>query len=223
VTTVFAVVPGFIPPSAQPDAAATDEDVAVEIAVLANDSVPGGGAPRLLQVSRPAHGATRLLPDGRVEYRPARDFWGTDAFEYVIADDRGGSAAGEVTVTVRPMPDPPVAVPDQLILDEDTVAAVNVLANDHDPDGDAPALAGFSQPAHGAAAETAPGVIEYRPRPDYFGPDALTYVVTDGALTATGTVAVIVRPVNDPPRASWARTASRWRRTTGRRPARRRR
>ncbi|MFN0067404.1 MAG: Ig-like domain-containing protein [Limisphaerales bacterium] len=199
-SVVFAVEPGFVPPMAMPDFAATDEDTPTELTVTANDSSPDGSAPRVVQVSRPAHGVTRLLPDGRIRYAPAMDFSGTDSFEYVITDRRGGSAAAEVTVAVASLPDPPRAAPDQLALDEDTAARVDVLANDDDPDHDAVSLVSLLPSTNAVVTLQAGGSVHYAPKADFFGADQFGYVITDGTLLSTGTVSVLVRPVNDPPR-----------------------
>ncbi|HMO66878.1 MAG TPA: Ig-like domain-containing protein, partial [Verrucomicrobiota bacterium] len=164
---VFAVVEGFVPPRAVPDFAETDEDLAVDLAVTDNDSSPDGGPVRLQAVSRPGQGTTRLLPDGRVRYTPAKDWFGEDSFEYVITDARGGSAAAEVRVTVHPVPDPPVAVPDQLVLDEDTEAELDVLENDYDPDGDAITLVSVRASENASVRRLGGGLVRYTPKPDF--------------------------------------------------------
>src|SRR5687768_6176234 len=71
------------------------------------------------------------------------------------------------------------------------VVIADVLANDHDPDGGALAVAGFTQPAHGSVAQTGPGSFTYTPDPGFNGPDAFTYTLADDTgATATGTVRV---------------------------------
>lgn len=56
-------------------------------------------------------------------------------------------------------------------------------------------------PTNGALSgiNTNTGAVTYTPAPNYFGPDAFTYRVSDGSLFATGTVTITVLPVNDPP------------------------
>ncbi len=97
---------------------------------------------------------------------------------------------------------PPVTGDDVLSVDEDTPGTVDVLVNDRDPDGGMLTITDVSKPAHGTAT-FAIGTVGYRPAPNYNGPDSFTYTVTDPqGNTATGTVNVTVRPVNDIPQAN---------------------
>ncbi|HMC69627.1 MAG TPA: Ig-like domain-containing protein, partial [Mycobacteriales bacterium] len=48
-------------------------------------------------------------------------------------------------------------------------------------------------PAHGSASLAASGAVIYTPTPTYSGPDAFTYTVTDGLMTASATVSLDVR------------------------------
>src|SRR5205807_2176463 len=97
--------------------------------------------------------------------------------------------------------DPPVAGDDILNVDEDAAATVDVLVNDHDPDGGALTIQSVSTPAHGTAT-FAIGTVAYRPAPNYKGSDSFTYTVADAqGNTAIGLVTVTVRGINDLPRA----------------------
>jgi hypothetical protein len=97
---------------------------------------------------------------------------------------------------------PPVAGDDTLTVDEDGVGTVDVLVNDHDPQGGPLTITDVSTPAHGTAT-FAIGTVGYRPAPNYHGIDSFTYTVTDPAgNTATATVNVTVRSVNDLPQAN---------------------
>ena len=93
-------------PIAADDAALTDEDRSVVIAVLANDTDPEGD---LLTVSLrrpPADGTAAVNPDRTVTYAPAADFHGSDSFTYRVSDGSSTSTA-TVTVTVAPINDTP--------------------------------------------------------------------------------------------------------------------
>jgi hypothetical protein len=97
---------------------------------------------------------------------------------------------------------PPVAGDDTLAVDEDGVGTVDVLVNDSDPQGGPLTITDVSSPAHGSAT-FAIGTVGYRPAPNYHGPDSFTYTVTDPqGNTATATVNVTVRSVNDLPQAN---------------------
>ena len=119
------------------------------------------------------------------------------------AADRPVVLAGQdVAVTVQHERDgnrAPVAAQDSAVADEDGTVAVDVLANDVDPDGDPLTVALGTGPAHGTVALGADGRLQYAPAADWHGEDSLTYTVTDGPQTSTGTVRLTVRPVNDAP------------------------
>jgi VCBS repeat-containing protein len=113
----------------------------------------------------------------------------------------GGSTSPALAQQVRDRA--PVAANDAYAVNEDTplnVAAPGVLGNDSDPDGNPITAVKVSDPAHGTVTLNADGSFTYTPAANYNGPDAFTYHATDGTLpSATGTVAITVNPVNDPP------------------------
>ena len=96
---------------------------------------------------------------------------------------------------------PPIAGNDQAATDEDAPVTVDLLANDSDPDGDILDISSITQPANGSVQFTAVWpVVQYTPRRDFNGTDQFTYTVVDGnGGSATATVMIFVRAVNDPP------------------------
>ena len=188
-------------PETNDDAAETDEDTPVEIAVLANDSDPENDELTAVLVTQPRRG-TAAVNDGKtITYTPDQDFHGTDEFEYAASDgDRQTNAT--VTVTVRPVADPPVPEDDDAETDEDTAVEINVLANDADADGDRLTVTSVARPSHGGATANADGTVTYTPNEDFAGEDAFAYTVTDGTFEAEARVTVTVLPVNDPPEAA---------------------
>jgi len=91
-------------PFAEDDTGNTDEDVAVTIPVLANDSDVDGDALSVSGVSGASNG-TVTTDGGSVTFTPAPNFNGTDSFSYTIEDGNGGSATATVTVTLNPAND----------------------------------------------------------------------------------------------------------------------
>ena len=195
------VLPVNDPPLAVDDAEETPEDTPVTISVLGNDSDPDGDALTVVEASAPTHG-TAVADTGEVVYTPEPDFHGTDRFTYLVGDGSGLTARAAVTVTVRPVNDPPLAGDDAADTPEDTPVTISVLGNDSDVEGDALTVVEASAPTHGTAvADT--GAVVYTPEPDFHGTDRFTYLVGDGSgLTARAAVTVTVRPVNDPPLAT---------------------
>jgi YD repeat-containing protein len=86
-------------PVARDDVTNSFQGTAVDIDVLANDtvSVP---PKRIASVGPPAHGTAVTNQTGKVRYTPALNFVGTDQFTYMLADGAGATSMATVTVTV---------------------------------------------------------------------------------------------------------------------------
>lgn len=133
------------PPVAIDDSATTDENTAVTIDVLANDSDPDGDPLTVtgLGTLAPANGSVVINGDGTLTYTPNAGFSGTDSFEYVVEDPDGASAVALVTVTIDETGEPridtdvfPVAPGDQ------PRDPLDGLDQDPDPDDDRETLTG---------------------------------------------------------------------------------
>ena len=93
-------------PITKPDEATTDEDVAVDIDVLANDFDPEG-EPLRVSISRdPRNGTVQVLNDNRLRVTPNRDVSGMITFQYLVSDGEMESTEW-VSVEVREINDPP--------------------------------------------------------------------------------------------------------------------
>ncbi|MDX1693599.1 MAG: Ig-like domain-containing protein, partial [Ketobacteraceae bacterium] len=95
-------------PVARNDSASTEENTAVPVAVLANDSDPDGDQLKLVSVGAAGNGQVSISGD-QVIYTPAAGFVGSDSFSYLISDTSGEQATGYVSVTVSEKLSPPVA------------------------------------------------------------------------------------------------------------------
>ena len=207
------VTPVADPPSAQDDIAVTDEDVAVLIDVVANDTDPEGNLdPASLTLpagstglAEPASGTVTIdAGTGQVLYTPDPGVSGPDSFQYEICDATALCATATVSVVVNAVNDAPVAADDGALTAEDTPVVVDVVGNDVDPDGDPLSVVSVTSPADGSVVDNGDGSVTYSPDPDFFGTDSFTYTVCDNgapALCDTATVTVDVTPVNDPPTA----------------------
>jgi DNA/RNA endonuclease G (NUC1) len=185
-------------PVAVNDSATTDEDTAVNVNVLSNDSDVDGDSLTVSGVTQGGHGSV-TNNGSNVTYSPAANFNGTDSFTYTISDGHGGTATASVSVTINPVNDNPVAVADSATTNEDTSVAIDVVANDTDVDNDSLTLASVGSASHGSVS-IASGKAFYSPAANFHGTDTFTYVVSDGhGGQANGNVTVTVTSVNDNP------------------------
>ena len=187
-------------PVAADDAATLDEDTAATIDVVANDHDVDHDTLAVASVTQPANGTAAISGLHTVSYTPAPDYNGSDSFSYTIDDGHGGQATAQVSITVNPVNDPPVAADDAAALDEDTSATIDVVSNDRDVDHDPLTVSGVTQPRNGAAAVIDAHHVSYAPAANYNGSDSFSYTIIDGhGGQATAQVSITVNPVNDPP------------------------
>lgn len=194
------------PPVAQPDGFTLAEDAlyTAPASILINDSDPDGD-PRFAVVdTRPLHGTLSMRADGIFTYRPVANYHGTDSFTYRCRAGSAESAPVAVALTITPVNDAPVAVPEaQYTIAEDgtlTIAAPGLLANDYDVDGDPISAELVAAPAHGTVTIAADGAFTYRPAADFRGSDSFRYRCRDAATASLEvTVPITVNAVNDAP------------------------
>ncbi|MCP4304289.1 MAG: tandem-95 repeat protein [bacterium] len=193
--------PGNTRPDAVADATTTDEDSAVIIDVLDNDSDLDGDAFEVTNVGSAAHGTAALNPDGTITYVPDADYAGADSFSYTIRDENGGTDTASVTVDVTPVnDDPPDAVDDSFYAASGEATTINVLVNDTDPDGEALTIDSYTQPSHGSIVYLGNGEFAYTANQGHFGTDSFTYTLRDSAgLTDSATVDLNVLDLGDIP------------------------
>jgi hypothetical protein len=122
-------------PIANNDTATTDEDIPVDINVLANDSEPDGDTLNIDSVTQGANGTVSINPDKTIHYAPASNFFGSDSFSYTINDGHGATATATVDVTVNAVNDPPaftINLLSQTVQYSDPITTVNVSVSDPD-------------------------------------------------------------------------------------------
>ena len=122
----------------------TDEDIPIDIDVLANDyedpvegdtisifSIPGSPANGSVVIN--INGTPLDPSDDFITYSPALHYYGNDSFTYRISDGNGGFDDALVRITVDPINDAPTALDDSGTMGAfDPPLAVDVLANDAD-------------------------------------------------------------------------------------------
>ncbi|HIF5554018.1 TPA: tandem-95 repeat protein, partial [Vibrio parahaemolyticus] len=185
-------------PNAENDVITTEEDTAVTIDVLVNDSDVEGDVLNIQSASVPSEQGSVDIVDGKLVFTPAENFNGEATITYIVTDGDLTDEA-KVTVTVTPVNDSPVAVDDTVSTQEDTVVTIDVLPNDSDVDGDKLSIQSASVPEAQGKVEIVEGKLVFTPAENFNGDAEITYTVTDGQLTDEAKVTVTVNPVNDAP------------------------
>ncbi|HBC3423131.1 tandem-95 repeat protein, partial [Vibrio parahaemolyticus] len=185
-------------PNAKNDVITTEEDTAVTIDVLVNDSDVEGDVLSIQSASVPSEQGSVDIVDGKLVFTPAENFNGEATITYIVTDGDLTDEA-KVTVTVTPVNDSPVAVDDTTSIQEDTAVTIDVLPNDSDVDGDKLSIQSASVPEAQGKVEIVDGKLVFTPAENFNGHAEITYTVTDGELTDEAKVTVTVNPVNDAP------------------------
>jgi hypothetical protein len=175
------------------------------VGLLANDAHPGEESSplTLVIVDPPASGGTVVFSGGTggFTYTPGANFDGIDSFTYAIFDGYTTGNTATVNILVHSVDDPPIAADDVYSVAQDqtldvAAAALGLLANDGDADGDGvddAQLVPNAGPQHGVLALNSDGTFQYTPSAGYFGVDSFQYTVEAGGVrSAPGAVTITV-------------------------------
>jgi hypothetical protein len=185
---------GEIAPSifAVSDSATTQEDTAVTINVLANDSYLSS-SPVLLSVGSPNNGSTVLAESApeQIIYTPASDFNGTDSFTYTITQGAKTSNAS-VSITVQAVNDnPSLNVASTLSILEGETSVSTISTNDVDGDELTLTISGTDASSFSLSSDN---VLSLRQAANYDEKNTYSIILnlTDGINTVTKTITVLV-------------------------------
>jgi hypothetical protein len=81
--------------------------VPVDHGVLVNDSDLDDDTPMAALAVDAVHGKVEMAGDGSFTYLPDKDYNGSDSFTYKLTDNQGNTAFATVSLTVKPVNDPP--------------------------------------------------------------------------------------------------------------------
>ena len=152
-------------------------------------------------VTQPAHGTlSGTAPN--LTYTPEANFNGSDAFTFQLTNGNGQSNIATVSITVRPVDDPPTANDDQYTLIFGTasqaqqagvtlqtngiffIKAPGLLANDRNPVGGELKARLARAPGHGRIQVRQDGSFYYLPSSGYVGIDEFIYLLDNGQGTS---------------------------------------
>jgi|APSaa5957512493_1039668.scaffolds.fasta_scaffold00377_4 VCBS repeat-containing protein len=168
-------------PLAASDALLATEDTAIAMAtadLLSNDTDPDNDRLEVFMVEETSLNGGSVSSDGtQVTFQSAQDYHGPDEFYYSVTDGHGGISRGTVSVTISPVNDDPVAQIDEITMSSAAAydfTDADLLANDHDVDGDPMTITSISEIAPGAS----PGTVTST------GPGQWSFVATGAGLSA---------------------------------------
>ena len=197
------------PPIARPDAVRARRNTATPLPVLVNDVDPDGDDMTLSVVTPLPPGLDVTVQGAELSVVARTGAADLLPFQYEVSDGRGGVARGSALVDVIDDAEP--NLPPVLTADSDTVVigssvAVDVLANDTDPDGDRLVIVDVTQPPDGLGqAVIVDDKVQFTPASIGDRDDTnarFTYTVTDGfdhEVTSDISVSILRESVARPP------------------------
>ena len=187
-------------PVAVGDSVTINEDSALTTTnVIANDTDAEGDTLTLTAATTSGTGTVALNADNKsVDYTPAANFFGTEVITYTVSDGTLTDTAGTLIITVSSVNDAPVAVNDNAFENENTTSNnINVIANDTDIEFDELTVTAVTTAGTGTVTVNADNKsVDYTPATNFNGTEIITYTVSDGKDTDTGTLTILV---NDAP------------------------
>jgi hypothetical protein len=150
----------------------------------------------------PSHSsAFAFKTDGTFTYTPAAGFVGQDTFTYHANDGTADSNIATVTIDVtNSSPTIAQGANVTVTMSEDGAPIPwDLTLTATDPDNDPLTWSIETKPTYGiASVDATTGVVSYTPFNNYFGKDAFKVSVSDGTVSVSITVNVIVVQVDDP-------------------------
>ncbi|TLX47714.1 hypothetical protein C1E24_07250, partial [Pseudoalteromonas phenolica] len=194
-------------PITQDDIATTNEDTAIQIDLLENDSDAEDdlNAASTVVVTKPTKGTVSIV-NGIATYTPSSNENGQDSFTYTVADTGlNVSEQATVVVTITPINDAPVAANLTISTDEDTSSTtldIRAAATDVEEGIPTGTIALVNSPNVGLVVfDQDAGTVVYTPNSNEVGEDSFTYTIADneGVVSSPATVSVNIGAINDRP------------------------
>lgn len=212
-------------PVAVNDAASTNQNQAVSLNVVANDTDDSGVDPTAVDLNTAIAGKQNSLSvgegtftvnsSGNVTFSPVSTFSGTVSISYTVDDLQGAvSNQATITITVIRVNAKPIANNDAATTNEDVAVTFNILENDTndgplnkasvDLDVNTAGLQTSRSVAGGTFAVNNNGDVTFTPVGNFSGTATIRYAVSDneGLSSDPANVTVTVNAVNDPPAAA---------------------
>lgn len=172
----------------------------LQLHVLANDSI---GSTTTVQFAQPQNGLIQTDSSGAVYYQPAPNFIGTDVFTYKACL---GSDCATANVTISVVQDTTNYCVTKAFDDTRNIFVgpaatwdtISVLRNDLLCGNTTTTINISQQPLHGMASVNPFNQIEYYGTTGYFGPDELTYTISNANGQATAKLKLNIQRSTQP-------------------------
>lgn len=185
------------------DAVSGNEDTVITGNLRTNDIEPDGEEIFYFAVTSALYGDFDLNDDGTFSYTPDENWSGTEVISIYGCDPCSVCFLADLTITVNPVNDQPLASSIALSTNEDTILNSNISGYASDVEPDVLTFSVASQPDNGTMSISASGVLIYTPNLNFEGQDVAGYSVCDAqGSCATATITINVLPINDAPVAS---------------------
>lgn len=184
-TVTITVNPVNDPPVANGATATTEEDTPLAIALSGFDI--DGNPLSYSVVAPPAHGSLSGAAPA-LTYTPAANYNGPDAFTFTVNDGSVDSPVATVSLTVRPVNDPPAVVTDTAIAGDEGSPLAFDASRSADPDGDT--LSYLWDYGDGQTSNEATCTHAYADDETFPYPASIT--ISDGTESVTKPVAVTI-------------------------------
>ncbi|EKH9211978.1 tandem-95 repeat protein [Vibrio parahaemolyticus] len=187
-------------PNAENDVITTEEDTAVTIDVLVNDSDVEGDALSIQSASVPKEQGTVEVVDGKLVFTPAENFHGDAEITYTLTDGALTDQA-TVNVTVNAVNDTPVVesnLADQTLAEDFTPYTIDLNTAFSDVDNVDGELTFSVSGNSNVLVSIENGIATISPTADWNGSETLTFTATDpSGESISQTVNFTVAPVAD--------------------------
>lgn len=194
-----------IPPIATNDSVLIGKNQLILIDVLSNDSDPDGdiSTATIQVVGTPQIGIFSII-NKNIQYTPSTNICGFDSIKYRLLDanlELSNIATIYIEITCFNLA--PIAIDDNLVIEEDETDSIDVFDNDRFTDGPNINMSISLVPKNGTASISKEGMLQYTPNLNFDGKDTLQYSFCDddptNPLCDTAFVYINVNPINDAP------------------------
>ena len=187
-------------PVANHDRYTINEDEVVTLTPLENDTDIEDDSITILSTTASINAATISKTDTSISYTPPQDFIGDDSFTYTIRDASGLTSTATISITVDALNDNPVAPSVSETVGDNTTLTIDLDDYISDTDSSNLSVTQISTPTYGRVYLFG-NTLTYEPFANIGGTqtETLTYTVSDGQLSTTGLISIVVTTENDAP------------------------